>query len=265
VTEPRILQLGKTLQSRLKVFFNAPLDAGASPLEIVHAVLEQLDAKVQPVGRGQRVFPYNRVLVRMGPTATDRPALQAALDGLPGKFLERLGELRCPVPDGFELHVAHVKRPPADWQDGQLFAIECRVEAVEPAEVPAAPGHPTLHVTIVKGAASKKSYSFTHDVVSIGRTPEPTDDHGRVRRNDVVFLDTQDGITETVGRAHARLQYDPAAREYRIFNDGSRNPTFIARAGATIQLPPRDPRGVRVRSGDDIHLGRAVIRVVVGE
>ena len=98
---------------------------------------------------------------------------------------------------------------------------------------------------------------------AIGRTPEPTDDQGRVRRNDIAFLDVTDGITETVGRAHARIQLDPAAADYRIFNDGSSNPTFIVRAGTTIQVAPRDPRGVRLRSGDEIHLGRAAMQFTV--
>ena len=65
-----------------------------------------------------------------------------------------------------------------------------------------------LHISVVKGAATEESYSFTESVISIGRTAEPTDERGRVRRNDVAFLDEVDGITETVGRAHARLQMD---------------------------------------------------------
>jgi hypothetical protein len=28
-------------------------------------------------------------------------------------------------------------------------------------------------------------------------------------------------------------------------------------------VPPRDPRGVRVQSGDEVHIGRAVIRVTL--
>ena len=73
-----------------------------------------------------------------------------------------------------------------------------------------------------------------------------------------------DGVTETVGRAHARLRFDPAAREYRLFDDGSSNGTSIIRGGTTIAVPARDPRGVRVQSGDEVQVGRAVIRVMLG-
>ena len=63
------------------------------------------------------------------------------------------------------------------------------------------------------------------------RTPEPSDAFGVVRRNHVAFLDVRDGTTETVGRAHARLQFDPASGHYLLFNEASSNPTSIVRAG----------------------------------
>ena len=201
---------------------------------------------MQPVGRGQRVFPYNQILVRLGPLTAERPALQAAFDGLETRLRERLLELRCAPPRALDVRVSFLKRPPAEWRPGQLFSVECRSEAEPPAEPREEPRVRRLRLSIVKGAATQETYSFAQSVISIGRTAEPTDERGRVRRNDVVFVDTVDGITETVGRAHARLQCDGTAGEYRIFNDGSSNPTFILRDGTTIQIPPRDPRGVRV-------------------
>ena len=55
-----------------------------------------------------------------------------------------------------------------------------------------------------------------------------------------------------------------ATGEYRLFDDGSSNGTAIIRGGETIAVPPRDPRGVRVQSGDEVQVGRAVIKVLVG-
>jgi hypothetical protein len=86
---------------------------------------------------------------------------------------------------------------------------------------------------------------------------------GRVRFNHVAFEDTRDGVTETVGRAHARLQLDRASGRYHLFNEGSSNPTSIIRGGRMIRVAPRDPRGVRVQSGDQLQLGRAVLRVTI--
>jgi hypothetical protein len=258
----RLVDIGKALQSRIKDFFDSPLDSAATPLEIVQAVLADLELKVQPVGRGQRVFPYNQILVRLGPLTAERPALQAAFDGLETRLRERLLELRCAPPNALAVRVSYLKRPSAEWRPGQLFSLECRAEVEQTTEPRQEARVRRLRMSIVKGAATQETYNFAQSVISIGRTAEPTDERGRVRRNDVVFLDTVDGITETVGRAHARLQCDRAAGEYRIFNEGSSNPTFLLRDGLTIQIPPRDPRGVRVCGGDEIHLGRAVIRLV---
>ncbi len=260
----RLAQIGKTVQSRIRDFFESPLDGAARPLEIVQAILDELERKVLPVGRGRRVFPYTRILVRVGPTAADRPTLQAAFDGLDRRLRERLSELQCETPDTTDVRVSFLKRAPAEWRPGQLFSVECGAEAHITTEPPPETPPRPVHVTVIKGAAAEEAYTFAQPVISIGRTAEPTDERGRVRRNDVVFLDTADGVTETVGRAHARLELDTKAGDYRIFNEGSSNPTFLVRAGQTIQIPLRDPRGVRVRSGDEIHLGRAVIRVSRG-
>jgi hypothetical protein len=47
----------------------------------------------------------------------------------------------------------------------------------------------------------------------------------------------------------------------RLFDEGSRNGTAILRDGEVIAVHRRDPRGVRVRSGDEVRLGRALIRI----
>ena len=81
-------------------------------------------------------------------------------------------------------------------------------------------------VAVLKGAATEGTYTFTEPVISIGRSEDPTDELGRVRRNRVAFLDTVDGVTETVGRAHARLRFDadvqgiPAVRRRQQQRDG---------------------------------------------
>lgn len=262
MTAARLLDIGRTLHARIKVFFDAPLDATASPLEIAHAIIEQLEGKVTPLGRGERIFPYNRVLVRIAPPMAGVAALQAALGRLGDKFLTRLAELGCPAPVDFQLQVTHLEHAPDDWSAGQLFTIECRNEASAPLPSAAAATAPRrVIITILTGAAARQTYSFEQREIAIGRTAEPTDERGRVRRNDVVFLDVADGVTETVGRAHARLQLDAAACSYRLLNESSGNPTFIVRAGRTIQVPARDPRGVRVQPADVIHLGRASIRL----
>jgi hypothetical protein len=254
----RIAGIGRALRSRIKVFFDAPIDARATPLELLHAVVDQIELRVQPAGRGRRVFPYTHVVVRIAPVETDRTAVQAVFDGLSERVRERLAEVQATAPADVDVRVSFLKRAPEDWPAGRLFSLECRHDGAAGAMREGSTQRPIV-LTVVKGAAAAASYRFCQQAIAIGRTAEPVDGSGRVRRNDVVFLDAVDGITETVGRAHARLQFD-ARGHYRLYNDGSSNPTSIVRNGTMLPVAPRDPRGIRVESGDDIQLGRAVLR-----
>ena len=154
-------------------------------------------------------------------------------------------------------------RSNAGFRRRAAAAAECSGEpAVRSPETPIA-GYPRLTMTVVKGQCAESEYVFEEPVIAIGRTAEPTDAFGQVRYNHVAFAETRDGINETVGRAHARLQFDRTTGHYHLFNEGSSNPTSILRRGKTIRVAPRDPRGVRVLSGDQLQLGRAVLRVTV--
>jgi hypothetical protein len=229
-------------------------------------VLDGIERKLQPLGRGRRVFPYTEVVVRVGPMDADRPALEAAFSTLEHRVRERLAELKCDPPKALGVRTVFLKKAPSNWTAGQVFAVEYSSQgtaAPAPAGVKPPAPPPSVHIAVVKGAASKRAYTFSDPLIAIGRTSDPTDDLGRVRRNLVAFLDTTDGITETVGRAHARLRFDASTRTYRLYDDGSSNGTSIAREGATIHVAPRDPRGVRVRSGDELHVGRAVLRLTI--
>jgi len=260
----RFSEIGKDLQSRLKKFFDTPLDEAATPLEISQAVLDEVERRMEPVGRGRRVFPYTRLLLRVRQVHADRAPLESALDGIGLRIRERLAEVRCEAPRTIDVRVVFVEESPAEWRPDQMFAIDYFREAETHAVVKTQTPPPAVHVAVLRGTATESSYTFTEPVISIGRSSDPTDELGRMRRNRVTFLDTVDGVTETVGRAHARLRFDVASREYRLFDDGSSNGTAIIRGSATITVPPRDPRGVRVQSGDEVQVGRAVIKVIVG-
>lgn len=259
----RLAHIGKELQSRLKVFFDSSPGPDATPLEICQAVLEEVERKVQPVGRGRRLFPYSRIIVRLRPPDADRPGFEAAFASMTARVRERLGELRCEAPGALDVRVSFVKKAPAGWAAEQLFSIEYPNDPEAAAEPREKPPLPVLRITVLRGAATDQAYTFTDPNISIGRTADPTDGLGRVRRNRVAFLDTVDGITETVGRAHARLRREPETGEYRLFDEGSSNGTSIVRDGTAILVPPRDPRGVRVQSGDEIQIGRAVIQLTI--
>ena len=256
----RLSQIGRQW-SRLKDFFDSPPDADAPPLEICGAVLDALERRVQPLGGGRRVFPYNRIIVRLAPMSADRPALQTAFDTLAARLRARLEELQCDGPAVLDVKALFLKKAPDEWPPGRLFSIECERDPVAPG--PADIRRRTVHIAVLKGAATEATYRFREPAIYVGRTVEATDGSGRVRRNDVAFLDNVDGVTETVGRAHARIRVDDKSGDYRIFDEGSHNGTWIVRRGATIFVPPRDPRGIRVESGDEVRLGHALIRVSI--
>jgi FHA domain-containing protein len=263
----RLAEISRDLQSRLRKFFDTTLEANATPLEICQAVLDDVERHVQPVGRGRRVFPYTRLLIQVLQPGADPVPLESAFEGFETRVRERLAELRCEAPRSLDLAVACETAAPSGWSAGQLFAVAYLKEAaapVLPAPRPVVLTQPALRVTVLSGATSEPAYTFNDPTVSIGRSSDPTDEHGRVRRNRVAFLDIVDGVTETVGRAHARLRFDDATGGYRIYDEGSSNGTAIIRDGSAIAVPPRDPRGVRVRSGDELRVGRAALRVDIG-
>jgi pSer/pThr/pTyr-binding forkhead associated (FHA) protein len=242
----------------VKQLIAGPLGPDANPLELRAAVLDALEKKVAPMGRGRRMFPYDHIDVQVLTLATaDRPALELAFADFDARLRERLQELRCDPPQLLEVRVSFLKNAPADWADGQLYSIDYqrRGEAASSS----ASNVPTVRINVLKGTATKKGYTFKEVTILIGRTSEVREPRGRQRQNHVAFADEN----SSVSRAHARLKYDASRRHYHVLDDGSLHGTVVVRGGETIQVPKRDPRGVLIRSGDEIRLGDASIRVVV--
>lgn len=258
----QLRRFGRELQSKVKEFFETPLDADASPLEILQHVLDDFERRVQPAGRGRRVFPYAGVTVRITHQGGDPAALEAVFADFDSRLRERLTEVRCEFEQNLSTTVAVAA--PGGEPAVPIIAIDCIAEPVNPS--PRQPAHapdarPPLTITILKGQCDQPEYTFDEPVIALGRLAEPTDALGQVRYNHVAFADVRDGINETVGRAHARLQFDGASGHYFLFNEGSSNPASIIRAGRMIRVAPRDPRGVRLHSGDQVQLGRALVKI----
>lgn len=129
----------------------------------------------------------------------------------------------------------------------------------------AAPGAARqLQITIVSGTAEAPSYTFTLPRVNLGRCAEVRDSLSRlVRTNHVAFVDLAGTSNHSVSRQHAHIEYIESARQYRIRDDRSAHGTHIVRNGRTVPVPA-GPRGVRLESGDEIVLGEARARVVLG-
>jgi hypothetical protein len=251
-----VVSASRTFSRRVRSFFDAPPDAGAAPLELLQAALDELETKVQPSGRGSRVFPYNRILVTVTQPSADRAAIEAVFGQLEARLRERLTEVRCEIPATL---VTSVSVSEGSDERGSVLRVDCSSDADAVRSIP------ELRLHVAKGQSERADYTFTGGIVSIGRGALPGDALGRVRRNDVAFGDARDGVTETVARAHARVEFDPVLRGYVLFNESSTNPTFLLRGGRSLRVAPRDRRGVRIASGDEVQLGRAIVNVTIAD
>ena len=258
----RVRAIGGRLHTTVRRFFESPLGPDAKPLEIREAMLEDVEKQVTPVGGGRRVFPFARLVARVIAPAASRGTCEATFSDFDARVRARLAELRCELPRNLDVRVVVLKKAPAEWETGRIFALDCR-QAPEGTAVGTDAPRPVLQVTVLAGAATQPAYTVESPMVFVGRGVEPVDQAGRVRRNHVAFAGEADDVAETVGRAHARFTWDPVAGEYRVFDEGSSNGTRVLRGGASISVPARDPRGVRVRSGDEIQFGRARVRIKV--
>ena len=164
----RFSEIGKDLQSRLKKFFDTPLDAAATPLEISQAVLDEVERRVEPVGRGRRVFPYTRLLLRVRQVHADRAPLESALDGIDLKIRERLAEVRCEAPRTIDVRVAFVEESPAEWRPDQMFAIDCFREAETHAVVETQTPPPAVHAGIAAASAATARTASPETIIAAG-------------------------------------------------------------------------------------------------
>ncbi|HVS16839.1 MAG TPA: FHA domain-containing protein [Thermoanaerobaculia bacterium] len=246
-----------------------PWRQGSSLLEIQRSIVDDVAEKVAEIGSGKRVFPYHRVEVDLRfVTDEERAVAAAALEaGWAGELKERIAtrleEMRClPV----ELAVAVAVREEPSPADGPFH--ELHVERVEEREEPvaaAAASRPVLALEVIRGAAEETVYRFDQERVLIGRLVDVLDQHGRIkRRNHLAFLDEGDE-NETVSREHARIVWRDEPSGWWLADERSAYGTRIFRDGKPIDVSSRDRRGVRLKDGDEIYLGRAVLRCGIAE
>ena len=244
------------------------------PLEIAQAIIDSVGERLEPAARGRYVFPFNRIHVTIAASREARARFQAVFESEPTlqeRIATRLRDAGC-NPAQVQSVVSYAARPSPDWQAPE-FHIEFTRGAAVPASIPVAePERATapapepareLQITIVSGTAEAPTYTFTLPRVNLGRCAEVRDNLSRlVRTNHVAFVDLASS-NQSVSRQHAHIEYVESARHYRIRDDRSAHGTHIVRSGRTVPVPA-GPRGVRLESGDEIVLGEARARVVLG-
>ena len=244
--------------SRVKNLLDGRPGSDFKPLDVVAAVLQELEDKVVPAGGGRRVFPHNRIGVKLLlPPGAERTDFQVALDDLESKIRKRFQEIDCEAAFPLDVRIQFLKKAPAGWSAEQIFVLDLQKRS--PDHPPAATAVVSLRVQVLTAAGVKRTYTFTEPRILLGRTAEISDQRGGRRRNHVA-LDEQN---TSVSRAHARMVYDTARGGYRLLDEGSTRGTQVIRRGDLIKVPKNDPRGVLLISGDEIQLGDVVLRVTI--
>lgn len=261
--------------------FTRPWPTGTEPMEIRRALLDEVESRIVSAGGGKRVFPFNRLrLFLLAPGPRERIELEAVVRDvwdLPAEIRERLTESGCPVPSDLKVDVEVTEQGGPEYGDRRYRIDFERIErpaSIPPPMPPSGAGtvqvpapllgdRPLLELTVTKGAATRKVYSFPAGRLHVGRMEEIVDDEGRVRRrNDVAFLEEGD-VNQTVSREHARILYDEASGELRLRAEHGASSTRILREGRSIEVSSRDTRGIKLQSGDEIYFGRACVKVAI--
>jgi pSer/pThr/pTyr-binding forkhead associated (FHA) protein len=234
------------------------------PLEIVHLVVEAVAHEIQPGGRGKRVFPFNSItLTVLASSRDERARFEALLGGelpLRERIVERLRSLSCPV-DDLTLDIVYIARAPKTWRHAQFDLAFARVARAPTRNVRRDPTFARIDLTVVRGTAERKTYSFAAKRIDLGRCAEVRDTGNRlIRTNHVAFVEGNGEVNQSVSRRHAHIAYEPASGGYRLRDDGSVHGTSVVRDGSTVAVP-RGSLGVRLRTGDELVLGEARLRI----
>jgi len=260
------------LMERLgKTIFEAPFDAALAPkdapelAEIRLAVLEKVLKKGQRVG-GRIVFPYNLVQIHVRGASDDESSFLKS-DFLRGYFEQEIknslarSNYRFPGDLEVEFHPSvELPKRAEDW-------LQVETESRPKKEAATAPPRRTARLTVVRGMATPSEITLNKERTNLGRSTEVYRAQGPSRRNDLAFTEETE-INRTVSREHAHILYSKRTGEYRLYNDrwykqdkkdAGNCGLWIIRGGLSQDVH-RNARGVKLQSGDEIQLGRAIVK-----
>jgi hypothetical protein len=262
-----ILNKAKKLESRLARTVDRAAQQWSKsgprgPLEVLHGILEAVEERIEPAGRGTHVFPFNKIKVLVVAVSPDaRARFAGVLDGRPSlqeRISKRLRDAGCEMAS-LQARVAYVAQADPAWTCPE-FHVDFSRSAVQELPPPEPSPVHEIKLTIISGAADKPAYALTLDRINLGRCVEVRDSRNHLlRTNHVPFTDGGGAVNETVSRSHAHIDCRTAG-EFRLFDDRSAHGTSIVRNGKTISVPAGS-RGVRLLTGDEIVLGEARLRV----
>jgi hypothetical protein len=228
--------------------------------EIRLAVLDAVKAKSHRAS-GKYVFPFNLINVQLRGVPENQVSVFEG-DFLSSYFAKEiktsLNRSNYRFPADLQVNIAATSVLPLEREP--WIVVETSQRKAEP-QTAASNGSGRLIVT--EGAANVQEIAINKARLNIGRTVEVFRAGGPARRNDLAFTEDNER-NGTVSREHAHISRSAKTGECRIFNDrnykGEANcGIWIVREGMS-QPVHRGTRGTLLRSGDEIHLGRAVLR-----
>jgi hypothetical protein len=237
-------------------------------VEILPEILDDVEDRLEASGGKGRVFPYDRVVIALRAAGDDRIAARGLFQDMPERIRQRLRLKGCEPPAGLEVKIRFAAPERDEAWGERMFRIQYRrarpgaAKDAPPAAAPApAPTKaPLVRFTVLRGKGGQKEFEHALARVNLGRLEKVASTTGRgMRRNHVWFAEGED----TVSRAHAHI--DRVGTAFSLFDDGSAGGTRILRDGEEIDVMPNASRGVRLKDGDRVELGRkCVVEVRVG-
>jgi hypothetical protein len=233
-------------------------------VEIRLAVLDAVKAASHRAG-SVRVFPFDIVRIRLRGIPLDQTA--AFESGVLAEFLVddlRQALSRSSIRFSENLRVDLETTPDLPVAGEQWIVVEA--EKAPPAEPDSARARRAAKLVVMEGVANAPELPLTKARINIGRGVDVYRAEGPSRKNDLAFIEDNE-INRTVSREHAHLRIDKASGEHRLFNDrwyksAASCGLWILRDGLS-QPVHRGDRGVALKTGDEIHLGRAVVKFVL--
>ena len=268
------MRISELIERLGRTVFEAPFGAmsqamGDSPevAEIRIAVLDEVKKKIQRAG-GKALFPYNIVRIVISTSAPDATLFERDFFR---RFFEEevrksLARDSCRFPEELRIEV-RVDGANGSRDDENWLRIETLAEEIQPATSEPARARRTPRLVVVAGVANKGEIPLQKTRTNIGRLVDVFKSEGLSRRNDLAFAE-DNPINRTVSREHAHILYDKKSGEYRLFNDrwytrGNKAENncglWIVREGMGQEVH-RDTRGTKLLAGDEIHLGKAVLK-----
>jgi hypothetical protein len=262
----RLHEFERLIDDRLRSLFRgtAPQGEKRELIEVHRGILDEVVSRIESLPRGRRVFSYPHLVVRvLLPDPARRRAYEVALaeaNSLGRDIQSRLEDEQAEMPERLTVTVELVDELPEDLAPR---GFDIAYHSAGPAPAPAA--MPELRLRVLSGKADRAEYAFRKHRVTIGRLADVVDSAQRlVRRNDVAFAETPEMPNPTVSRTHAHLEFDAAARVFRIFDDRSAQGTVVLRGGELVTVPKGSSRGVALQPGDEIVVGQAHLAFDLG-